>query len=71
MTDTDKSRYFCPKHGDQGRFVGITVELSPIGDEPLPASLESRRLRSYCMACWIDSMDENLCQLTEATGADQ
>jgi hypothetical protein len=70
MTTTTVStpNYFCPKHGDQGGFIGISVTLTNGGDHPLPASLKPYvGTRNYCYCCWLDWMDANLCQLTDKT----
>ena len=55
----------CPRHGDQGHFTGITIELSE-RDGEFPAALKPYLgVRHYCMACWIDNMDATMCQLVE------
>lgn len=59
-------KYFCPKHGDQGPYIGIELAISSVS-EPLPESLKSRAGRRYCMACWVDLMDREMEQLVEVT----
>lgn len=59
------SGFVCPKHGDQGAFVGIELHIKAGPGVTLPASLQSRSHRRYCMACWVDWMDENLEPLGE------
>lgn len=56
------TKYTCSKHGDQGGFIGIEINLQG-GAVSLPKSLKSRSERRYCMACWIDMMDANLLPL--------
>lgn len=56
--------YSCPKHGDQGNFVGVEVVLTS-HTGPLPESLKPRASRRYCMACWVDLMDREMEQLVE------
>lgn len=63
-------RYVCPKHGDQGRMIGVEVHLYGVEGEPLPASLKPRAHRRYCMACWIDMMDEFMEPLAEVETAE-
>ena len=57
--------YRCSRHGDQGGFVGVEIQLSGLDGNDLPNSLQPRARRRYCMACWIDMMDEFLCPLEE------
>lgn len=59
---TTMKTYSCPKHGNQGGFIGVEVVLTSHG-APLPESLQSRASRRYCMACWIDLMDREMEQL--------
>lgn len=65
-------RYFCPKHGDQGCLIGISITLhdGPDPGDGLTPSLAARMgTRNYCMCCWIDWMDANMERLTVAEDA--
>lgn len=45
----------CPKHGYQGRVIGVSVFLDRKG--------RPREERNCCMDCWIEHMDATMQQL--------
>lgn len=57
-TETWKPVYHrCPRHGDQGQVVGISLLIDAAPLKPLK--------RKYCMECFADMLDANCCQLIE------
>lgn len=51
---------YCAKHGDQRGVVGVDLTISRPGELPVR--------RRYCMQCWIEFFDQNLCQLSNEPG---
>lgn len=58
----------CPRHGDQGCFVGIEVHVVVSPGAPCPPSMLQGLDRKYCFECWIEWMDANMEPLSEVDG---
>lgn len=69
LTFPKAPRYECPKHGNMGGIIGISLHYTQDSGD-IPGAMLGRTDRRYCWACWVDMMDQFMCELVEVPAAD-